>query len=108
MKLTRKQLKLSEVQFKLFKEAKMYLNYAYGALEHLHEEDMQTQLLREMEMHLHYAHEAMRTMMKDLHCDDGQEYPVPYVSTEKPKRVVPTQKNNPILRFVDKQQLKWK
>ena len=83
MKLTKEQLKLSEEQFKLFKEAEMHLNYAYGAWEHLHEEAMQTQLLRDMEMHLHYAHEAMRDLNKDMHCDDGQEYPVPTVEFKK-------------------------
>lgn len=83
MKLTRKQLKLSEEQFKLFKRAHSHLNSAYAAWEDLHVEDMTTQLLREIEIHLHYAHDAMRAMNKDLHCDDGQEYPVPYASTEK-------------------------
>ena len=35
--------------------------------------------LKDLEIKLHYAHEAIREFNKDIHCDDGQEYPVPYV-----------------------------
>ena len=34
--------------------------------------------LKDLEIKLHYAHEAIREFNKDIHCDDGQEYPVPY------------------------------
>ena len=90
MKLTKEQLKLSEEQFKLFKEAEMFLSYGYGAWEHLGKEDKpitDTELLREMEMYLHYAHEAMRKLNKDIHCDDGQEYPVPLYPNRKGKQM---------------------
>ena len=69
----------------------------------------QIKLLKTVEINLHYAHEAMRELNKDIFSDEGQEYPVPFVSTEK-KPVAPTEKkpftrtekNNPILRFVGK------
>ena len=86
MKLTKEQLKLSEEQFKLFKEAEMFLNYAYGTWEHLGDEDLpvtKIEALRELETHLYYAHEAIRDLNKDIHCDDGQEYPVPTVEFKK-------------------------
>ena len=42
----------------------------------------QIKLLKDLEIKLHYAHEAIREFNKDIHCDDGQEYPVPFVSND--------------------------
>ena len=45
----------------------------------------QIKLLKTVEINLHYAHEAMRELNKDIHCDDGQEYPVPFIPTKNRK-----------------------
>ena len=39
----------------------------------------QIKLLKELEIRLHYAHQTIRALNKDIHCDDGQEYPVPVI-----------------------------
>ena len=89
---------LDKKQIELLKEAKMGLGYAHGVMgdlnaelpnngveisrEGLDEVTTVVQLLREIEMHLHHAHGSIRNLNKDIHCDDGQEYPVPYFKEE--------------------------
>ena len=48
----------------------------------------QIQLLKTAEINLHYAHEAMRELNKDIFCDDGQEYPVPFIPAKKFQKII--------------------
>ena len=41
------------------------------------------QLLKHLEITLHDLHETIREHNKDYFADDGQEYPVPFIPTEK-------------------------
>ena len=45
-------------------------------------------LLKSLEITLHSLHEEIREHNKDYFMDDGQEYPVPFVSAERQKEVV--------------------
>ena len=42
----------------------------------------QIDLLKVLEVRLYYTHKAIRKFNKDIHCDNGQEYPVPVVKNE--------------------------
>jgi len=49
----------------------------------------QIELLKDLEIKLHYAHEAIREFNKDIHCDNGQEYPVPVPPSYKKDNLPP-------------------
>ena len=37
----------------------------------------QMQLMKELETRLHFALQTIEALNKNIHCDNGQEYPVP-------------------------------
>jgi len=39
----------------------------------------QMQLMKELEIRLHFALQTVEALNKNIHSDDGQEYPVPVV-----------------------------
>ena len=55
----------------------------------------QIDLLRVLEGRLHYTYKAIKEFNKDIHCDNGQEYPVPvvwYSNNPKPLRLKKTKR----------------
>jgi hypothetical protein len=39
----------------------------------------QMQLMKELEIRLHFALQTIEALNKNVHCDNGQEYPVPVI-----------------------------